>query len=71
MGQFSGIFAILSFLAENLVKPYCFLPANFPQPFHIGIVIQRQAGHKAAPMLRRHIRWGEVFCENAAASLSI
>lgn len=34
-------------------------------------VIQRQTGHKTVSMLRRYIRSGEIFRENAAAGLGI
>jgi len=34
-------------------------------------VIQRQTGHKTVSMLRRYIRLGEIFIENAAAGLGI
>lgn len=34
-------------------------------------VIQRQTGHKTVAMLRRYIRLGEIFRENAAAGLGI
>lgn len=34
-------------------------------------VIQRQTGHKTVSMLRRYIRLGEIFRENAAAGLGI
>jgi integrase len=34
-------------------------------------VIQRQTGHKTVSMLRRYIRTGEIFRENAAAGLRI
>lgn len=34
-------------------------------------VIQRQTGHKTVAMLRRYIRVGEIFRQNAAKGLGI
>jgi integrase len=34
-------------------------------------VIMRQTGHRSVMMLRRYIRFGEIFRENAAAGLGI